>query len=72
MLVNGHLGGVRLSPREREVLAVMADHYTTDEAAGILRISPNTVKAHMRAIYCKLAVNSCGQAVRRARALELL
>jgi len=71
-LVNGHLGDVSLSPRELDVLALMGDLYTTAEAAKILHVTPNTVKCHLRATYIKLAVNSRGQAVRRARSLGLM
>ena len=71
-LVNGHLGDVSLSPRELDVLALMGDLYTTAEAAKILHVTPNTVKCHLRAAYIKLAVNSRGQAVRRARSLGLM
>ena len=71
-LVNGHLGDVSLSPRELDVLALMGDLYTIAETAKILSIMPNTVKCHLRATYIKLAVNSRGQAVRRARSLGLM
>ena len=42
------------------------------EVASELYISVNTVKTHLRNIYRKLAANRCGEAVRRARELELI
>ena len=71
-LVDGHLANVRLTPREHDVLGVLADFYTNDEMAQILHIAPDTVKHHLKTIYLKLAVNSRGEAVRRARSLDLM
>ena len=42
------------------------------EIAGQLSVSPNTVNAHIRAIYAKLQVSDRSAAVRRARELRLL
>ena len=72
LTVNGHLEDVALSRRELDVLAVIADLYSTEEAALILHITPNTVKTHLKTIYQKLAVGSRGEAVRRARSLGLM
>lgn len=71
-LTNGHLSDVELSPRELEVLTSVAGFYTTTEIGELLHITPNTVKCHLKAINQKLAVNTRGQAVRRARALDLM
>ena len=72
LTVNGHLEDVALSRRELDVLAVIADLYSTEEAALILHITPNTVKTHLKTIYQKLTVGSRGEAVRRARSLGLM
>jgi LuxR family maltose regulon positive regulatory protein len=61
-----------LSPRELEVLQLIAEGHSNREIANILVLSPSTVKVHTRSIYRKLDVNSRTQAVGRARSLDLL
>jgi DNA-binding NarL/FixJ family response regulator len=53
-----------LTPREIEVLRVMADGLTNKQAARALGISEHTVKFHVTAIYAKLGVNNRAEAVR--------
>ncbi|GCE15933.1 LuxR C-terminal-related transcriptional regulator [Tengunoibacter tsumagoiensis] len=55
-----------LSPREQEVLQLLAQSLTTVEIAGRLVISPRTVDAHIRSIFVKLAVTSRSAATRYA------
>jgi LuxR family transcriptional regulator, maltose regulon positive regulatory protein len=62
----------QLSDREREVLGLLAGMLSTAEVAGELYISVNTVKTHVKNIYRKLAATHRGEAVRRARQLQLL
>jgi DNA-binding NarL/FixJ family response regulator len=52
-----------LSPREREVLELLARGYLYKEIAETLHISVPTVNAHIRRIYEKLHVRSRSQAV---------
>jgi len=61
-----------LSEREREVLRHVSGMLNTAEVASELYISVNTVKTHLRNIYRKLAADHRGEAVRRARQLELI
>jgi LuxR family maltose regulon positive regulatory protein len=61
-----------LSPRELEVLHLMAQGLTNGEVAHQLVISPQTVKVHTRNIYGKLEVHSRQEATGKARALGLL
>jgi LuxR family maltose regulon positive regulatory protein len=61
-----------LSPRELEVLQLIAEGHSNREIANILVLSLSTVKVHTRSIYRKLDVNSRTQAVGRARSLDLL
>jgi LuxR family maltose regulon positive regulatory protein len=61
-----------LSPRELEVLHLMAQGLTNVEVADQLVISPQTVKVHTRNIYGKLEVHSRQEATAKARALGLL
>ena len=52
-----------LSPREREVLELLARGYLYKEIADLLHISVPTVNTHVRRIYEKLHVRSRSQAV---------
>jgi LuxR family transcriptional regulator, maltose regulon positive regulatory protein len=61
-----------LTARERDVLRHAAGMLSTAEIASEMYISINTVKTHLRQIYRKLAAPGRGQAVRRARQLELI
>jgi DNA-binding NarL/FixJ family response regulator len=54
-----------LSPREREVLELLARGYLYKEIADSLRISVPTVNTHTRRIYEKLHVRSRSQAIAR-------
>jgi DNA-binding NarL/FixJ family response regulator len=54
---------VDLTPREREVLAMLADGRSANQIAGDLVISPRTVGTHIQNILGKLGVNSRAQAV---------
>jgi LuxR family transcriptional regulator, maltose regulon positive regulatory protein len=62
----------RLSQREREVLEHVSVMLSTAQIAAEMYISVNTVKTHLKSIYRKLAVTHRGEAVRRARQLDLL
>lgn len=55
-----------LSPREREVLALVAAGNTNREAAARLFISEATVKTHLLSIYAKLGVGDRAAAVAEA------
>jgi len=55
--------GVSLSPREGEVLELLARGYLYKEIADALKMSVPTVNTHIRHIYEKMHVQSRGQAV---------
>ena len=61
-----------LTKREREVLRHASCLLSTAEIASEMYISVNTVKSHLAHIYGKLAASHRGEAVRRARQLELI
>lgn len=61
-----------LTEREREVLRHVSGMLTTAEIASELYISTNTVKTHIKNICHKLAATHRGEAVRRARQLQLI
>jgi DNA-binding NarL/FixJ family response regulator len=66
-----HLGGgrprvsqedVHLTPREQEILSLLAQGQTNTDIAAALFIAPNTVKVHLRNILDKLQVKNRQQA----------
>ena len=61
-----------LTDREREVLRHASGLLRTAEIASELDISTHTVKTHLKNVYRKLATTRRGEAVRRARQLELI
>ncbi len=61
-----------ISPRELEVLQLMAEGYSNQEIADKLFISLNTVKTHTSNLFSKLDVRRRTQAIQRGKALALL
>ncbi|WP_457420333.1 LuxR C-terminal-related transcriptional regulator [Roseateles sp. P5_E7] len=61
-----------LSPKEREVLVLVARSYSNKEIATALAVSDETVKSHLKKIYAKLEAGSRKHAVTRARALGVI
>ncbi len=55
-----------LSPREREILALLAEGRTQGQIATVLVISSKTVATHIQHILSKLGVNTRAQAVAMA------
>jgi DNA-binding NarL/FixJ family response regulator len=53
-----------LTPREVEVLALVADGLSTPDIAMQLRITSGTVKSHLTNVYKKLGVRNRVQATR--------
>ena len=47
-----------LSPRHRQVLALIAEGRCNEEIATELGLSPNTIKFHIRALYSRLGVRN--------------
>ncbi|OMC51547.1 helix-turn-helix transcriptional regulator [Mycobacterium sp. IS-836] len=64
--------GEELTPKELEVLRLLATRLSRREIGARLYVSLNTVKTHQRAVYRKLQVEHRGAAVSRARELGLL
>ncbi|MBL8267202.1 LuxR C-terminal-related transcriptional regulator [Steroidobacter sp.] len=61
-----------LSGPELSALRHLDQGYTNKEIARLLKISPNTVKYHLKSLYEKLGVNSRRDAVRLSREQKLL
>lgn len=65
-------GTVTLTPREREVLAHLAQGVKIADIAALLGISPHTAGDHVKNIYRKLNISSRAQAATAAARLGLL
>jgi len=65
---NGHRNGgdTGLSPRERQILGLLADGRTQRQIADELVISSKTVATHIQHVLSKLGVNTRAQAVAMA------
>lgn len=61
-----------LSPREHEVLALVARGFSYAEIARLQAVSVHTVKSHIKSLYSKLFVHSKNEAVFEATRLGLL
>lgn len=61
-----------LSKREREILALVAEGYTSKGIARKLQLSPRTVGNHRARIMAKLRVDNCIQATAQALQLGLI
>lgn len=55
-----------LSPREVEVLQLLADGYGYEQIAARLGIALSTVRSHVQNVYAKLGVNTKSEATARA------
>lgn len=55
-----------LSPREQEVLGLIAKGYSVSDAADLLGLTANTVKGYVKTLYSKLGVNSRAEATSEA------
>ena len=64
---NGHKHvEATLSPREREILELLAEGQSQREIAATLVISPKTVGTHIQHVLAKLGVHSRAQAIAAA------
>jgi DNA-binding NarL/FixJ family response regulator len=63
---------VGLTPREVEVLGLVAEGLTNPQVAQKLYLSPRTVQRHLNSVYRKLGVNSRAAATRLALEHDLL
>jgi DNA-binding NarL/FixJ family response regulator len=61
-----------ITPREREVLALLADGLSDRDIAESLYIGPGTVRTHLTSLFSKLNVKSRTAAIAAARRGGLL
>ncbi len=64
--------GIVLSPREQEVLQLIARGFSYSEIAKLRNVSVNTVQTHIKNLYAKLAVHNKTEAVYEATRMGLL
>lgn len=62
----------RLTPREGDVLPLLAKGYSNKEIARSLGVSPDTIKDHLARLYTKLDARDRTDCVSRARTLGLI
>jgi DNA-binding NarL/FixJ family response regulator len=58
-----------LTPREREILALMAEGRSNQGICGALWLSPKTVEAHIRSVFGKLGITAAAEDNRRVLAV---
>jgi DNA-binding CsgD family transcriptional regulator len=63
LLLQEHVGELGLTARERQVVGWVACGKTNAEIAGLLWLSPGTVRRHLENIYGKLGVHNRAAAV---------
>ena len=68
----GEVEGPILSPREREVLVLLAEGRSNREIATAMTVTVATVKTHLVHIYAKLGAGNRNEALGRALTLGLL
>lgn len=64
--------GSSLTPKEHDVLTLIARGQSNKEIARSLNVAPETIKTHLKNIFFKLSVERRIQAVAKAQALGLL
>lgn len=63
---------VALTPREVDVLQLVAKGYNVTESAALLGLTANTVKSYLKAIYSKLDISSRAEATAEAIKRQLI
>ncbi len=66
------IASLELTPRECEILDLLASGQSNKELARALGISPNTVKSHVASLFAKLDVDRRVRAIEKARFLALI
>jgi DNA-binding NarL/FixJ family response regulator len=72
LLRRGAVATTRLTPREAQILQLVADGLGTSDIAGRLYMAESTLKTHLNRIFRKLGVSNRTQALAAAIRLGLL
>lgn len=67
-----HSEAARLSPREQQIIELMASGKKPAAVASILDVSVNTVRSQIRSIYKKLAIHNQQELIQKAARLGFL
>ncbi len=70
--LESEMSKAQLTPRETEVTCLIAKGYSVDEAAGVLELSPDTIRGYVKNIYQKLGVNNRSEITLKALKLGLI
>ena len=66
------VGVARLTPRQREVMQLIAEGHNTKEIASLLKLSPKTVEAHRAQLMHRLEIDDIPSLVRQAMRFGLI
>jgi DNA-binding CsgD family transcriptional regulator len=66
------IASLEITPRELEVLVLLAAGLSNKDIARALGVSPNTVKTHLARLFAKLEATTRTGAIARARALNII
>jgi len=63
------LGSIKITPRDEEVLQLLLQGCSNKEIAEQLRISPRTVKQHLRTLFLRAGIRDGRKRVKLATAM---
>ncbi|HEX4695969.1 response regulator transcription factor [Sphingomonas sp.] len=66
------IASLGLTPRECQILDLLASGQSNKELARTLGVSPHTIKTHLASVFAKLEVDRRVKAIEKARFLSLI
>ena len=64
-----NLDAIKITPRDEEVLRLLVQGCSNKEIAGQLKISPRTVKQHLRTLFLRAGITEGRKRVKLATAM---
>jgi DNA-binding NarL/FixJ family response regulator len=64
-----NLTEIKITPRDRQVLNLLVQGCSNKEIASVLRISPRTVKQHLRTLFLRAGIREGRKRVKLATAI---
>lgn len=64
-----NLDAIKITPRDQQVLRLLAQGCSNKEIAGTLNISPRTVKQHLRTLFLRAGITEGRKRVKLATAM---